>query len=360
MVTVAELKAQAKQQGLKRYSKLKKAELIKLLNNNTNTPVKKTKVKKTNVRKLKYDEETLRDMYPKLIGAFLTEQNKKYTKDELTIAYGKVDKVIQSKVEARKWKEAFDEKYPNKEIKQQKINKMFSKPKSKQKLKEPKPVKKKVVPKKKNNKDINYKKVFKVFDKYYKLVNVEFKKYLKGQISSNELDEKQYNELEDEYDYKGLAISLGLYKDIRSNRFIDPNIQKQLNKDSKNYQEFKELIKKPAPIDPIEDDEDIDNWEGEDLTCYLDTYLGYGKPDDEPWSEVKKGLAKEHRSFQKYRSHLLQGYKFLTTKDKDMIEKNCGDKKYMEALDQSRAIMNAKNYKEYYQLYKLVLKLLLI
>ena len=129
MVTVAELKAQAKQQGLKRYSKLKKAELIKLLNNNTNTPVKKTKVKKTKVRKLKYNEDTLRDMYPKLIGAFLTEQNKKYTKDELTIAYGKVDKVIQSKVEARKWKEAFDEKYPNKEIKQQKINKIFSKPK---------------------------------------------------------------------------------------------------------------------------------------------------------------------------------------------------------------------------------------
>jgi hypothetical protein len=205
---------------------------------------------------------------------------------------------------------------------------------------------------KKNDKDINYKKVFKVFDEYYKLVNVEYKKYLKGQISSDELDEKLYNELKDEYDYSGLAISLGLYKDIRGNRYIDPDIEKKLKKDSKNYQEYLELIKKPPPIDPIEDDEDIDDWEGEDLRCYLDNYLRYGKPVIDPWSEVKKGLAKEHQTFDKYKNHLLQGYKTLLTTEKDKTLKNCGKKKFDEAMKQYKSIMNAKNYKEYYQLYK--------
>ena len=210
------------------------------------------------------------------------------------------------------------------------------------------PVKKPAPKKKEDDKDINYKKVFKVFDEYYKLVNNEFKKYLKGQISSDELDEKQYNELKDEYDYNGLAISLGLYKDIRGNRFIDPDIEKQLKKDSKNYQEFRELIKKPAPIEPIQDDEDIDDWEGEDLTCYLDNYLNYGKPQRDPWSEVKKGLSKEHQSFDKYKNHLLQGYKRLLTTDKDMTLKNCGEKKFNEAMKQYRAIDRAKSYNEYF------------
>tara|TARA_R100000541_G_scaffold55720_1_gene64744 strand:+ start:2509 stop:4005 length:1497 start_codon:yes stop_codon:yes gene_type:complete len=202
--------------------------------------------------------------------------------------------------------------------------------------------------KKKNDKDINYKKVFKVFDEYYKLVNVELKKYLKGQISSDELDEKQYIELQDEYDYRKLAVSLGLYKDISGSRVIDPNIQKQLNKDSKNYQEFLELIKKPAPIDPIEYDEDIDDWDKEDLRCYLDTYLRYGKPDNDPWSEVKKGLAKEHRTFDKFKKYLLNGYERLLTTDKDMTLKNCGKKKFDEAMKQYKSIGRAKNYKEYF------------
>ena len=215
-----------------------------------------------------------------------------------------------------------------------------------------KQIKKKEPVEKKNNKDINYKKVFKVFDEYYKLVNVEFKKYLKGQISSDELDEKQNNELQEEYDYSGLAISLGLYKDIRGNRYIDPDIEKKLKKDSKNYQEFLELIKKPPPIDPIEDDEDIDDWEGEDLRCYLDNYLRYGKPESNPWSEVKKTLAKEHQSFDKYKKHLLQGYKTLLTTEKDQTLKNCGDKKFNDAMKQYKAIDQAKNYKEYGAIYR--------
>ena len=113
----------------------------------------------------------------------------------------------------------------------------------------PKPAPKKEEPKKETKKaepakeDINYKKVLKLFDEYYKLVNVELKKYLEGKISSDELEDKQYNELQDEYNYKGLAISLGLYKDIRGSRYIDPKIEKELNKESKNYKEFLKLIK---------------------------------------------------------------------------------------------------------------------
>ena len=107
------------------YKQLKNMVKVSKPKTTTVSKPKTTTVKKTKVRKLKYDEDTLRDMYPKLIGAFLTEQNSKYTKDELTIAYGKVDKVIKSSVEARKWKEAFEDKYPNKELKKEKLKKCF-------------------------------------------------------------------------------------------------------------------------------------------------------------------------------------------------------------------------------------------
>ena len=96
-----------------------------------------------------------------------------------------------------------------------------------------------------------YKKVFKVFDEYYKLGNIELKKYLKGLISDDKLDEKLYTELNDEYDYKGLAVSLGLYKDIRGSRTIDPNIEKKLKKESKNYKEFLKLIKQEPKKEPV-------------------------------------------------------------------------------------------------------------
>jgi len=93
---------------------------------------------KTKTKKLNYDETTLRKMYPILINAPLSAEAKKFTKAELDIAYTKVDKVIQSKVEAGKWKEAYEDKYKQKETKK-KVDKIFSKPEP---VKKKEPVKK--------------------------------------------------------------------------------------------------------------------------------------------------------------------------------------------------------------------------
>jgi len=139
------------------YKQLKNMVKVTKPKTTTVTKPKTTTVTKTKTRKLKYDETTLRKMYPILINAPLSTEAKKFTKAELDIAYTKAEKVL-STVEAGKWKEAYEDKYKQQEIKKKIRKEIFSKPKTKVK-KEPvkkqpvkKEPKKKVVPKKAHNK----------------------------------------------------------------------------------------------------------------------------------------------------------------------------------------------------------------
>ena len=352
------------------YKQLKNMVKVSKPKTTTVKPKTTTVKPKTNVRKLNYDETTLRKMYPILINAPLSAEVKKFTKAELDIAYTKVDKVIQSEVEARKWKEAYEDKYPNKELKKKKVDKIFSKPKPapKKTLSKIDKIKKeekkeKIIQKKKDDKELKLKSNLSkmLYNKMFGYMTGSSKKsYTEDELlfaykyKDDFLDGDQLSEWKRVYNDKNRVGKVVVKKPAPKKEPVKKPAPKKepVKKPKKKVVPKKEPVKKPAPIDPIEDDEDIDDWEGEDLRCYLDTYLRYGKPEDEPWSEVKKGLAKEHQSFDKYKKHLLQGYKKLLTTDKDMTLKNCGDKKFDEAMKQYKSIMNAKNYKEYGAIYR--------